>query len=329
MVLISKLVRKILKSFLSFFVRKSLFDFSSQKKLIDISNSELSKEETNKKIGEMILNEKPFLVGRFGWTELDVLIRFERYSKMNTIEKIFEWSRLNIYPFSKKCLLYEIHTKAGFYPVNKYSLEKFREIMIKTMPEIDILGSWLDGESNYIQFMKNIEFCKLEFLEPYFCKNPWSKNLKNKKVLVIHPFTETIKKQYELNREKIFLNKDVLPEFDLRLMKTTFTNKGAQVKHKDWFEKLESMFIEAISFEFDIAIIGCGSYGLPLAAKLKSYGKQAIHLGGATQLLFGIKGKRWAENPSFYKLFNNFWVYPSIDELPKTAVQIDNACYWK
>ena len=153
-------------------MRKSLFDFSSQKKLIDISNSELSKDETNIKIGEMILHEKPFLVGRFGWTELDTLIRFERYSKMNYIENIFEWSRLNIYPFSKKCLLHEIHTKAGFYPVNKVTLKRFQEIMINTIPEVDILGSWLNGENNYIQFMENVEFCKLEFLEPYFWQVP-------------------------------------------------------------------------------------------------------------------------------------------------------------
>ena len=78
MVLISKLGRKIIKYLLFPFVRKSLFDYSSQKKLIDISNFELSKEELNKKIGDMILNEKPFLVGRFGWTELDTLNEFCR-----------------------------------------------------------------------------------------------------------------------------------------------------------------------------------------------------------------------------------------------------------
>ena len=50
---------------------------------------------------------------------------------------------------------------------------------------------------------------------------------------------------------------------------------------------------------FDIAIIGCGAYGLPLAAKLKKEGRQAIHLAGVTQLMFGIKGKRWEENEAF------------------------------
>ena len=68
-----------------------------------------------------------------------------------------------------------------------------------------------------------------------------------------------------------------MPAFDLKVMKTTFTN-GKLEKDFNWFEKLESMFLEATSFEFDIAIIGCGSYGLPLAAKLKRHGKQAIHL---------------------------------------------------
>ena len=44
--------------------------------------------------------------------------------------------------------------------------------------------------------------------------------------------------------------------------------------------------------EFDVAIIGCGAYGLPLAVEAKRMGKQAIHMGGATQVLFGIKVNR-------------------------------------
>ena len=45
-----------------------------------------------------------------------------------------------------------------------------------------------------------------------------------------------------------------------------------------------------MKFDFDVALIGCGAYGFPLAAKLKTAGKQAIHLGGVLQALFGIKG---------------------------------------
>ena len=43
------------------------------------------------------------------------------------------------------------------------------------------------------------------------------------------------------------------------------------------------------SVEFDIAIIGCGAYGMPLSLFVKDLGKKAIHLGGNVQYLFGIR----------------------------------------
>ena len=98
-----------------------------------------------------------------------------------------------------------------------------------------------------------------------------------------------------------------------------------------WFDALDYMYKEAMKIDFDIAIIGCGAYGMPLAAMLKKAGKQAIHLGGATQLLFGIKGRRWEENyPSkIATFFNEYWVYPAESEKPKNASTVEMGCYWK
>ena len=91
------------------------------------------------------------------------------------------------------------------------------------------------------------------------------------------------------------------------------------------------MYDEALKRDFSIAIIGCGAYGFPLAAKLKRVGKQAVHLGGATQLFFGIKGRRW-ETESSYKYVQrfliDFWVYPDYNEKPKRASEVENGCYW-
>ena len=89
--------------------------------------------------------------------------------------------------------------------------------------------------------------------------------------------------------------------------------------------------------DYDVALIGCGAYGFPLAAHAKRMGKQSVHLGGALQLLFGIKGKRW-ENPnygerelgngSYLQLINETWVRPSDQDKPATADQVEEACYW-
>ena len=57
---------------------------------------------------------------------------------------------------------------------------------------------------------------------------------------------------------------------------------------------------------FEEYYIGCGAYGLPLTSMLKASGKKAIHLGGATQILFGIKGKRW-DHEATYDYVRNFY----------------------
>ena len=132
----------------------------------------------------------------------------------------------------------------------------------------------------------------MRYLEPWFADDPWTQALAGKKVLVIHPFDELIQEQYA-KREQLFPQKNILPEFKLITLKAVLTIAGSKDERFDtWFDALDYMCSEADKIDFDVAIIGCGAYGYPLAAHIKRSGKIAIHLGGVTQALFGIKGKR-------------------------------------
>jgi hypothetical protein len=51
-------------------------------------------------------------------------------------------------------------------------------------------------------------------------------------------------------------------------------------------------------------------------------------MGGAIQVLFGIKGGRWKNHDFISKLWNEEWVYPSADETPGAAWAVENSCYW-
>jgi hypothetical protein len=77
-----------------------------------------------------------------------------------------------------------------------------------------------------------------------------------------------------------------------------------------------------------VALLGCGAYGLPLAAAIADSGRVAVHVGGALQLLFGIRGRRWEASPRFEPLMNPSWVRPSLAETPSGADQVDGSCYW-
>ena len=87
---------------------------------------------------------------------------------------------------------------------------------------------------------------------------------------------------------------------------------------------------ECEKIDFDIALLGCGAYGYPLAAHIKKMGKQAIHLGGCLQILFGLKGRRWdEEEPDIVARYNDYWHYPMASEVPKGSGDVEGGTYWK
>lgn len=278
----------------------------------------LTAQEGNQYILSKIQKGQPFLAGRFGATELFCVRTFDfalksKYDK--ALSQMQMWS--------------------GFFPALPENGVKFKDLMIDFIPQADMMGVWmLPFEDYYLNKYgkSNLKTTYLLDLEPWSApEKPWSAALKGKKVLVIHPFTETIQSQYK-RREEIFPGTDILPEFELKTLKAVQTVAGEKdERFATWFDALEWMYQEAMKIDFDVAIIGCGAYGFPLAAKLKVAGKQAIHLAGATQLLFGIKGKRWEENNAFeyvQKFFNDAWVYPKDTDKPKQASKVEGGCYW-
>jgi hypothetical protein len=268
-------------------------------------------EKGNEKIKKLILSEKPFLVSRFGGTEINY-----SYPCVHKLRIPFKFR-------------YSISNLSGVFPLERKVLDQFSKIYYDSIKDVDLLGIWNCSE---FEGMAVFEQCPKAFLselrgiEPYYFKNPWSKYLKKKKVLVISPFSKTIIDQFK-KRDKLFKNPDVLPDFYL-ITYSCVQSIGGNPDFKNWTEALRKMRNDIDNIEFDIAIIGAGAYGLPLGAHIKRNGKQAIYMGGATQILFGIKGKRWENHEFISKLFNENWVYPSVHERPENYKKVEGGCYW-
>lgn len=165
-------------------------------------------------------------------------------------------------------------------------------------------------------------------MEPYFSVNPWTHALKGKKVLVVHPMVETFKKQWFV-KDKIWPD-GLMPDFELLTLKAVQSVADENTVFNDWFEALDWMKDEISRIDFDIALIGCGAYGFPLSAYVKRLGKKVVHMAGATQLLFGVRGRRWEKDPyqPFTNFMNNYWVRPDALETPQKAELVEGACYW-
>ncbi len=272
-------------------------------------------------------SDKPFLVARMGSTEQRAIMNSLalQYGLRNTID-----------PYNISSL---VKNSGFFFSEHEKSQEnvlravtRFAEMSLDALRVCDIYAIWDNYGDEYLirnYLRKDGRICRLEALEPWYMPNePWSRALEGKNVLFISPLAETIRKQAK-SSNKLFPGTDILPPFNLKCLKAVQTIAGNRdSRFRDWFEALDWMYHEIRKIDYDVAIVGCGAYGLPLSGMLKRDNKQVILMGGATQLFMGIKGKRWSERPFFQKLFNEYWVYPREEDRPKNYSTIENGCYW-
>ena len=257
----------------------------------------------------LIEEDNPCMIARFGSVEIQAVINGQMP-----------------YPFSKilqkRTYTYLINN-AGFFPVNRKYVKRFSRLMMEDMKLLDALGSWRIDENLFRHKLKHTKKIKLSEFAPN-PNNIYYSYLKNKKVLVVSPFAELIEKQYYSHRAKIWPECKILPEYTSLETVTAVNSIGGRCNYPTWFDALDAMKKEIEKKDFDIALLGCGAYGFPLAAHIKRMGKKAIHVGGCLQLLFGIYGKRW-EKSSY---INDYWIRPRVQDRPIGFENVENGCYW-
>lgn len=268
--------------------------------------------EGNNYIAHHIKNNISILAGKIGVTELNLL---------NPM-------------VPSKYITNEVEDIAGLYPLTEETREKFKQDMYAALDCVDLIPRWnrvhpaFETEV-FKKYCKNAKITHLQHLEPYFFEKPWTDYLAGKKVLVVSPFTESIEKNYP-NLDKIW-NGKIKPTFELKTLKYPFALKINPKAQLMWStsDHIYREYIKLIqNVDFDVCITGTGYTSLLLAAVAKKMGKIGIHLGGATQILFGIKGQRWREIKEFQPLFNEHWTDPLDIEKPDKRSLVEGGCYW-
>lgn len=291
----------------------------------------LSMDESNQEIERLIREPKPRMVGRLGYGEVTILLNYlekrewDKGSKYKKLDLLFrgmrsEWDQ-NLVDLA--------YNNGGVYPRSEKILDKLCEIYISSIKAADamaLLGG-IDGESYLIRtYGSSLRGLSFRALEPYLNENPWSKQLEGKSILVISPFAETIRAQFA-QRKKLFKDPNVLPDFNLKTLKSEYAIAGVHANHASWIAALQEMQSRMCDIEYDVCLIGAGMFGMPLASHAKEMGKKSIVIGGALQNLFGIRGARW-ENyvTDVLPFYNEYWVRAG--ERKEGSSRIEKGCYW-
>lgn len=284
----------------------------------------LDDRDASKALAELIKSGKPLAAGRIGLFEMAVM-RIYEYERTDKYQTVFD----NIY----NC--------AGFFPSDISLVPRFIEVMKESLGVVDLLAANKEACENYfinkcakkdIIVSRTLAIFDVADMDEV----SWSSALEGKKVLVVTPFVDSVRQQYENNRAKLFEGADILPKFASLETYRSLMTIGDMVddRFNDWFEALDHMKKEILDIDFDIAILGCGAYGFPLAAEIKKAGRQAVQMGGALQILFGVMGKRWDGSrfdgnvrSDIAKYYNDSWIYP-IEERPRDACKVEYGPYW-
>jgi len=276
----------------------------------------LSPQEGNDRIAASM--SRPAAVGKMGSGELAVLRHYLRHADSSGQCDFPAWQVKNLYQI------------AGVYPPEPSIFARFCTSFAESLTHLDVLAVWFNfGENAARQrFAREASLTHLTALEPYFHDRPWSRQLAGKRVLVVSPFANTIQSQYRRREQVWRMKQEVLPDFQLLTLRSPLSAFLTAPAYPDWFAALDAMREQMASIRFDVAIVGAGAWSLPLVAHAKSLGAFAIHLGGALQILFGIKGGRWDTHPEISAFYNEAWTRPLADETPQSVYLIEGGCYW-
>jgi hypothetical protein len=223
-----------------------------------------------------------------------------------------------------------LYRNAGVYPPEPAIFSRFCQAYAQALKSLDVLGVWFNFGERAAQrrLMPGACLTELDALEPYYNDRPWTERLAGKRVLVVSPLAATVESQYRRRKQIWRAKPGVLPDFELRTLRVPLSSCLVSPRYPDWFAALDALQRQMAAVPFDAAIVGAGAWSIPLVAHAKSLGGWAIHLGGVTQILFGIRGRRWERNERIMAFCNEAWVRPSPQETPGSAHLVEDGCYW-
>jgi hypothetical protein len=294
--------------------------------------------------------KKGCLIGRNGSTDVETILFWFKFRKdKSATEKI---------PYPEQ-LLGWIMRVTGFFATRHFqpnyntmsknelynAIDDYASILYSCMQHTNVIVKpWYSAKMNeetFLQMMacpnaKKIDLCALE---PFYVKpsKQWTSLFAGKRVGLVNAFANTAIEQTK-NRKAVWgdFADTMMPENTEWIPIVSYYSDNIADGRAEWprevlnwkmaVDYLEKQCIDA---KIDAAIMGCGALGMILATRLKKKGIACIVTGGGTQIMFGIKGKRWMNSPDVSCFFNDAWVFPSFEETPGNYLGIEGGCYWE
>lgn len=286
--------------------------------------NQLSHRDSVAFIRNGILSGRPFMAGKVGTGDNETMLRhidihddeawFVKGAKLLAGRRRPFWWDNSIRAGIGVC--------AGVFPPTVEGIEEFCRIYETYLPDMDGFGSCADGESRvHDRYCPTAAVISWESLFPIRLEEDWFGALAGRRVLVVHPYAKSIAAQCEkARRVELHRGHGTFPDFELQTYVPVNSIGGKCADFLRWRDALQHMVDDVSRLEFDVALVGCGVYGVPLSVHIKRMGRVAIHTGGSTQLIFGIRARAY----DFWKVYNEHWIMALPEDVPSNMHLIED-----
>jgi len=284
-------------------------------------------EEGGHALLERIRTGIPFVAGKLGTSELEALLYYKSHGN-------------GVFPLH---ILKNMKINAGIFGTND-CVKEWCVYMLENLALMDEIVLWspsLPAQERYFvrDNCPNVHtYLPLRALEPFYQKeaeNRWS--LAVGSFCVVTPFASSIDSQWS-HRDALF----PYPLFGNAEFKGCVRvgysplicgvgepcSWPQETLEGGWFSAVLSVVNECVAKDVDFVFVGAGALSLPICFELKKRGISAIHTGGGTQIIFGVKGQRWLSHGVISGFFNMEWTTPLPVEVPSGFQRIEGGCYF-
>lgn len=278
----------------------------------------------------------PSFVGRMGNTEAMTSINAKAARSAELQQHagaMFKWSRA------------ELGRQSGVFGLrNLADLQSFTRIYQDAVNAADVLQITLVQCREHLMYLCYFQLAQrplIEYKVDDVDSHKWwlqflaTLERRSARLLVVTPFVDTVLAQLpKLDRIHPGHNLTRLAN-RIRLLRTPqyfAWARGTDRLNASWFDVLASLRSSPLfdPSQSDVVLLGCGAYGMPLAAHAKSLGMGAVYVGGLLQTLFGIRGHRFETGNRIAKLMNKHWMRPLPTDMPTGQRDLlEGGAYWR
>ncbi len=211
---------------------------------------------------------------------------------------------------------------SGIWPTDLGSLLAFCEVFRGAVRELDAIGLFDDAYATELTILEEVRppgmLMRFQDQEPLRepgapAEDCWLELLRGRRVLIVCPCADFLRDRARADIYEAAWSSAGKRWFEPAAVSSIELPYGfdpaTQARYGSALELLDEVAAAIDELDFDVALIGAGGLGIPLAAHVKATGHVGLSLGGHLQVMFGVFGGRWLRRPEWReRIINDAWV---------------------